>query len=495
MHAAVADVAANDPVGGTSPADPLLHTALWGSLVTLDQDGALRPSLAVSWEQPDSRTLRLTLRPEARFHNGEPVTGQALAAYVEKCQSDYGARGGCRGALGQLGPLQVEEQSVTLTLEEPDATWALRQLWPWGGLNVRPPDYQRRLGYEAFGEAPVGAGPYRLVRRDPQERIELEAFSGWWGPHPFEGPLDAGAVRIVFAPTEETRVALLRAGEVDVAEALSPAAAAALRQQGRAVVDARPNRFLSIIFSTVNERVPGTDVPNPFRDLRLRQALTLALDRDLLRRRFTAGFASAAVGPWNPPVAGAVPREATPLGYDPARARALLAEMGPLPARSWELHAYRASPGAPEAAEAVCQMWQAVGFPCRFNLVETGTLLEWWQDPARAKAYPAHLIRLQTDLAHDPAGFAWYALRSGGYLSQMSDPEVDRLVDEAGGVSGLAERERLWGLLYRRLDQQALLVTLYQDASLVALGPRVVDWPLAPGSPQPWGLWRLRLAR
>ena len=226
--------------------------------------GTLRPEgvLATAWATPDQRVWTLTLREGVRFHDGSLLDAAAVAANLEHLRSERGFP----GHAARLGPHVVE-----ITLDQPNAALL---------STLSQPFFAMQSPTRLAEPAPVRTDPFRLVAVRPG-LVELAAYEGHWAGAP-------RSRRLLFRryASEDALARALAAGEADASEALSPERAALLRSQQGVTLDAQPG--LNLTFLAVN------DERLPFSDVRVRRALSKAIDRAALVRELLAGHAEPA---------------------------------------------------------------------------------------------------------------------------------------------------------------------------------------------------------
>ena len=288
--------------------------AIHDALVKPMPGGLMTPSLAESWqESKDHLTYTFTLRKNARFHNGEPVTAEDVKFSWDRY----------KGASATLLKEKVKEVQV---LGPTQVRFVLKEPWAdfmtfygttaSGAAWIVPKKYVQQVGDDAFKAAPIGAGPYKVVSYKPGVEIVMEAFDGYWRKAPSVKRLIMRSM-----PEETTRAAALKAGEVDIAYLLTGPTAEAIRNTPGFTVKAP---LLSGAFWL--ELSEQWDPKSPWHDLRVRQAASLAIDRQAVNQAETLGF-SRLTGNIVPRIFQyAVPYE--PPAPDPAKARKLLAEAG-----------------------------------------------------------------------------------------------------------------------------------------------------------------------
>ncbi|MGH9442666.1 MAG: ABC transporter substrate-binding protein [Thermoanaerobaculia bacterium] len=305
------DILTLDPNSRFEVVNDTVAMNLFDSLLRFDQHMTLQPSLAVRWENPNDRTWRIHLRPGVKFHDGSPLTSDDVVFTFRRILQNPDSEifpflTGIRGVTGP-DPLTVEIQT-----ELP--TPLLTRL---SFIYILPRKAMEREGETAFLLHPIGTGPYRFVGRHVGEDVEIEAFPDYWG-----GPPAVPRVKFRSVASAEERWR--------VATSAHPMILLEGPRQGweehkddrRLRLIARPS--LSVSYMGVNV-TPRRD--NPLADLRVRQAIRLALDlREVLRRgAANHGFVATQFVP--PDVIGFNPSLEAP-GRDLEAARRLLAESG-----------------------------------------------------------------------------------------------------------------------------------------------------------------------
>jgi peptide/nickel transport system substrate-binding protein len=301
-----------NPFRGNGRPGTLVWYAIFDGLTQLDEDGRLRPALALSWEIVDPTRWRFELRPGVRFANGKPFDARAAAAVIDWLISGPG-RATVIG--NELRGITEVHAAAPLTLEivtkDPDPILPKRMV---GALMVEPETWNR-LGPDGFSLAPVGTGPFLLERWDQRKRRAYARLN----PHRWR---DSSFARLEFVelPDAAVRTQALLSRDVDLAtveiEELDR-----LEDRGYPVIVTPSMSVMSVVFIT--ERPD----PAPLRDLRVRQALNYAVDRETIARTLMRGLGRPAGQP-APSVSFGHDPTLEPYPYDPERARRMLAEAG-----------------------------------------------------------------------------------------------------------------------------------------------------------------------
>ncbi|SEJ49040.1 Periplasmic dipeptide transport protein precursor [Marinovum algicola] len=324
-----------------------------------DGSGAeLTPALAESWAWTDPRTLVLDLRAGVKFHNGETLTAEdvAFTFSAERLSGPESIMANGRGYFGNIesvdatGPLQV-----TFSLKVADPIFEQR-LASWTAWVVNKKDWQANAG-DSYPQFPVGTGPFMLDDYKADQSIRLVAFDDYFGGTP-----KAASVTFVKVPEEAARIAGLVAGDFDIVTTIGPDQIGQINAYD--TVEAR-----SVVLSNSHVLVYNTEHPT-LADKRIRQAMNLAIDRELLVKALWAGKTVVPLSHQYPEYGALFDPSRDGLVYDPERARALLAEAGYDGA---PIH-YNTNPNyyvnTVPAAQAIIEMWKAVGLNGKLNLVE-----------------------------------------------------------------------------------------------------------------------------
>jgi peptide/nickel transport system substrate-binding protein len=301
---------------------------LYDSFVGKDAEARWTPTLATSWRQIDPQTWEFRLRPGVRFSDGSPFSSEDVIASIRRIPLIPNNPGPYTTNLRTItGTVAVDELTIRVTTDRPNpllpGQFTNIFILPKSVTNAPPEDF-------SAARATIGTGPFRLVSFRYGDTAELEPNPYYWGP-----PTPWKHVHIHVIGNDAAREAALLAGDLDLIENVPPEDVARLRATHGITVFARPADRVAFLLPNVGrDTLPGlTDrngnvLPaNPLRDPRVRQALSLALDRSALVERALSGQGAATMqlvpegfGGWDPSVR--VP------AIDPAAARAKLSDAG-----------------------------------------------------------------------------------------------------------------------------------------------------------------------
>lgn len=463
-----------------------LRLARLGPTLVTAGDRGFVPQLAKSWTRRDSLTIVFELDPRAKWHDGTPVTAKDVAWSFTRA-SNAAVAPAHATALRWLASVTADgDRQVVVKFSKwyPtqlfDATWQLPVL-PSHLLDTIPPT---QLSTSAFAKAPVGNGPYRFVRAEPGQLVELAAV-----PDHFLGA--AKLTRVIYRASADgdARINLLLSGEGDGLEQL-----ALKSQQDRFASNADfrlvPVPSFQVGYALFNQRDPADrNTPHPIlADSLVRQAMVAALDRATIVRALFGDVAVVPEGPASMSLwarTGPSPRAAG----DSARAAALLQRAGWVDSdndgirdkggRPLKLAVIfpGTSPSRRLAAQVAQGQWRRLGIQVELTPLEFPAYIE------RRNARNFDIDMTVTIQDPNPAGLlqSW-SCAGGNNLGTYCDPAVDSLLTRA--ESARDGGRELWQQALRRIDSDAPAAFLFAPANVVAVHRRFADVVL-----RPEGLW------
>jgi len=316
----------------------------------------LEPALAESWTRIDERTLELKLREGVLFHNGEELTSDDVVFSLNPGRG-HGHNpliGAARRFLLTLSHVEpVDKYTVRIVSKEPDILLEQR-LAGYAMWIVNAKEYMR-VGKDAFARNPVGTGPYKMGEWVEGEYVRLDAHDDYWGGTP-----TASSITFTTVPEVSARIAGLVSDEYDIIVNVPPDQIPVLESYDDVTVE-------SIVLDNTHMLVFFTK--GPLEDARVRRALSLAIDRDLLREALWEDRNYTPNGHQLPSYVMYM-EDYPGFEYDPEEARRLLEEAG----YEGEEIVYRLPLNyyllSLEAAQAMQQMWQEVGLNVKLEPVE-----------------------------------------------------------------------------------------------------------------------------
>lgn len=409
-------------------------------------DGSkLVPSLAESWKRIDERTLEVKLRPEVKFHNGEVMTADDVVFTFspERLTGKDAPLKQGRAYFGVLEKVEaIDPLTVRFTTKTADPILEQR-LASWASWVINKKDWTTNANGK-FPKFPVGTGPFKLDEYKSGESVKLVAFDDYFGGKP-----TAQSVTFSVVPEQATRIAGLVSGEFDIATNIAP-------DQIDQVNSYSDVETRSVVLANAHVLVYNTENPT-IKDKRIRQAMNLAIDRNLLVEALWGGKAVVPKSHQFPEFGALYDDSRKGLEYNPEKAKELLKEAG---YKGEEIHyATRANYylNAMPAGQAIMEMWKAVGINGKLDVVESTDNLP---DATRMVRNWSNSIRYP-----DPAGGLWNLWGPYGGVQQGKDwvpAEFNKLGEELDRTSDTTKRRDVFQKMVDIWEDEAPGTILYQ---------------------------------
>ncbi|MEW9920108.1 ABC transporter substrate-binding protein [Marimonas sp. MJW-29] len=449
----------------------IVYASLCDKLVDITPDLEIIPMLATEWEwNAEGTELTMKLRDDVTFHDGEPFNAAAVVANIDRSQNFELSRRKSE-VKSIVSTEAVDDYTVKFTLGAPDAT-LLAQFADRSGMMLSP-KATAEAG-EAFGLNPVCAGPFTFKERIQQDRIVLEKFADYYRAD----EINFDSVTFLPIPDTTVRLANLRAGDLHMLERLAATdLASAEGDAGLKVEKATSLGYQGITINIAN----GPKAENPLgQNAAVRKALSLAIDRNALNQVVFEGAFAAGNQPFSPtsPWYNAdfpVPER------DVEAAKALLAEAGFADGVTIEVQVAN-NPVQTQVMQVVQAMAAEAGITIELAAKEFATLLA----DQSAGEYTASQIGWSGRV--DPDGNIHQFMTTGGGIndSKYSDPEMDRLLNEARLSTDTATRKQSYNAAIAKQQEDMPIVYLYHQVWIWALDDAISGFV-----PYPDGMIRL----
>jgi peptide/nickel transport system substrate-binding protein len=453
-----------DPRFGTDENSARAHQLLFNDLLRWDEQTRLAPGLAMSWETKDSQTYRIRLREGVRFHDGHELTS-ADVVFTFTSVLDPAFASPYRGAFRDLASVAaIDRYTVDFVLNQPSGSFLPNLVF-----KIVPAGAGRELR-----DRPVGTGPYAFVSYAVDDRVELRAFRDY-----YDGlPRNLGIVMKV-VPDDIMRGLELRKGTSDlIVNDLVPDMVYQLEKEGLTLTKS-PGVDYQYVGFNLRDSV--------LKDVRVRHAIGHAIDRQAIVDYLRRGLATVADS-MLPPTNWAHEPNVLMLDYGPERAKALLDEAGypdpdgdgPRPRLSLSYKTTSVEFSRLQAA-VIQQNLRDVGIEVDVRSYEFATLyadilkgnfqmysLQW---VGGALADPDILRRVFHSQQIPPAGFN---------RGRFSDPEVDRLIEEASDATDYETRRERYGKVQQLLADAAPYISLWHRTNFALARPELQGIHLSP---------------
>lgn len=459
---------------------------MFDGLVTRDNTSNVFDELATSLTWTDDTTLEITLRQGVLFHNGTEMTADDVVFTFERIITENAIEfpeAHTSPRKGLIAPLESIEKTGDYTV-----VMHFTKPFPTGmqmlvHQQILSKAYLEEVGTEGFIAAPIGTGPFEFVSAEPgYTEIVMEKFADYYGGSPDLPPVGPACVdTVVFRviPEASTRVAALLAGEVDIIQSVPAELVSLLEQVPGIQIKTAPGTTPKWMEMNVNQP--------PFDDVRVRQAMNYAIDKDLIVEAIYGGKAvvlPGALSPYN----NYANKSLEPYAYDTAKALELLAAAG------WtdsdgdgmldkngvtlsftiDTEEYLRS-----LSEAVANQLRAIGIDASVRIWEYSVV-----KPLLLAGDRMAFMGDWGDSAFDPVGHMeakWHSFVTGttygrGNFSTYNNARVDALIEQGETTVDTAARHTFYDEAQVLIYDDAPAIFLILPEVVEAASARVLNW-------------------
>ena len=421
---------------------------IYETLMARTPDGALVPGLAAAPPKLISpESWDVTLRAGIQFHNGEPLDADAVVFSIKRIINPEFNSEQISFFFTIKDAKKVDHHTVRIVTDGPDPILPSRLYW----MKMVPPGYANN---PKFAEAPIGTGPYKFVHWNRGQDILLEVNTDYWGQPP-----QIQKVTYRFVEEPGTRLAGLKAGEFDLITNLLPEFTQEVPKAAHVLGLEHPIIILN------------ADA-GPTKDVRVRQALNYAVDKEALAEGLYEGFAQVAQGQLLSPSFFGFNKNVAPYPYDPKKAKSLLKEAGAAGATVEIIGTAGRWLKDREVVEAVAAYWDQVGVKSKVRIFEFNEYLNRLFD-RKTRADAIFVVSSNELLDADKSFSAYY--KAGGIGSSNTDAQLARLIDEARTETDVEKRALLYHQAVKRAFDQAYFVWLLNIEDIYGMSKRL-DW-------------------
>jgi peptide/nickel transport system substrate-binding protein len=453
-----------DPRIGGDEVSQRIQQLVFSSLFVLDAQLRVVPDVAESLESPDPLTYIVHLRRGVTFQDGAPFTA-ADVVYTYRSFLDPGFISAKRGAYRSVTAIDaIDPYTVRFRLKEPFGSFPVQLV-----LGIV------KNGAKDVSTHPVGTGPYAFVRAIADDRIVLARYEGY-----FRGAANNPGLVLKVVPDDTMRGLELRKGTIDfVVNDISPDIVRDLEKSGHVRVTSGPGCDYAYVAFNMRDPILA--------NVRVRQALAYAVDRQAIVDYLRRGLATPAAG-MLPRVSWAYDATLPEYLHDPARAKALLDAAGypdpdgdgPRPRFTLTLKSSNVEFTRLQCA-VLQQNWKQIGVEVNLRSYEQATFLtdigrgnfqlatsQW---AGGALADPDILRRVFASTQQPPVGFN---------RGHFQDPQVDALIERATRSTDDAERRALYGQVQARIAEQVPYISLWHKTNVVVAQPNIEGVTVSP---------------
>ncbi len=463
-----------DPHAQNEGLNNLINDHVYEHLTVRGKKLEILPALAESWIKVNDLTWRFNLRRGVKFHDGTPFTADDVVFSFDRAQSAGSHFKVFAGPLGKAS--RIDDYTVEVVTPRPHPAFLanvtvisiMSRKWTESHQAVTPQDYKTAVETYASRNA-NGTGPFKLISREAEVKTVLQKNPDWWGIK--AGQFEGNVTEVQYLPikSDATRMSALITGEI--AFVLDPPLQdiPRLKREARVkIIEGPENRVIFLGMDQGRDELAYSSVKdrNPFKDIRVRQAIYHAVDIEAIRTQVMRGFSVPTGNIFVPASFGYRADQEGRLAFDAERSRKLLSEAGY--AKGFEITLdcpNNRYVNDERICTAIAAMLERVGI--RTRVVGLPRALFFQKLERRDSSFflygwggaPSDGTTFLIPLAHSFDGKG----RGDFNMGRFADAEVDRAIDQASGEMNDAKREVLLSSAAGRVRDQAYLIPLHRQ--------------------------------
>ncbi len=448
-----------DPHGTNDMASNTVMSQIYQNLLVLTAEGELLPQLAESYEQIDGKTYKFTLKKGVKFHNGDELKASDVVYSFKRALSPKGsAVSSYSSAIDPDGFEIVDDYNVIIRTKEENTPFVASLSHVGFGCIIS--EKATEAAGDDYGQNPIGTGPYKFVSWSKGDRVVLERFEDFAGPKP------AAKTIVIRAITEDTtRTIELETGAVDIALDITP------NDLKRVQENENLNLFRKV--GNLTSYIGINTAKAPFNDIRIRQAISMAIDAEGICEAVFRGVGTTPKGPFSPGVmyyaSGLTGQE-----YDVEKAKALLKEAG---AEGLKIQIWTSDrKDRIDTATFAQAMLSEIGIDAEIKVLEWGAFLEG----LKAGQHDLFVLGWIPSVP-DPA-FALDACFSTGSVwnfSRVEVEDIDALLKKGKTIPNGEERAKVYAELQEKLNGYLPWIYIQNNEFLVGTRKTIANLKLS----------------
>ncbi|MEO3387898.1 ABC transporter substrate-binding protein [Mesorhizobium sp. CAU 1741] len=446
-----------DPHQQWNPDSFNVYRNIFDNLITRDDEGQFAPQIATEWEYLSDTEIQFTIRDDVTFHDGEKLTAEDVVFSVKRITDPEFASPQLGQFNGIVEAVAKDDTTVVLTTDGAYPV-LLAQLTK---LSIVPKHVVEAVSKDEFNVNPVGSGPYKFETWNRGVEVILARNDDYWGQ---KGAFPKASFRAV--PDAATRVANLQSGTSDIVTNIDSDLAAQVESGGVGkVLSARTERVAYFAMNVTKA---------PLDDPRVRQAIAYALDKEGIVEGILGGY-EAPVSQLVSPAAFGYVEGVEGVGYDPEKAKEILAEVGD--ASKAEFAILTAPVYDQRVVQAIQQMLTDVGLSAEIEMTDMGNWLQQMQ--SGPETIPASAFSRWSCGCQDADGIMYPILHSSSGWANIADPKLDEALDAARSTIDNDERLALYKSVSEMVESENYVIPLYQASVIYGAAEGVEFTPLA----------------
>ena len=430
----------------------------------------VEPALATSWRYINPTLVRFDLRRGVKFRDGSNFNADDVIFNFKRIQQPQGTMSIYVTGIKEIR--KIDDFTIDMTLSAPNPMLLrnlvdfrlMSEIWAQKNNTMNVQDYKNKE--ENFASRNVnGTGPYHVTGWQPDQKVTMTINKAWWGKH------SGNVTEVIYTPikSDPTRVAALLSGELDLLTDLPTQDVARIRANTRLkVIDGNEVRTIYLAMDMFSPELKYSDVKgkNPFKDKRVREALSIAIDRELIKRNTMRGLSLPAGIMVAQGVNGNAPDIDVPVKADPDRAKKLLADAGYPNGFEIQLNCpNNRYVNDEEICQNIAVMWARIGVKTKLAAESMATFIQ------KVQNFDTSLYLLGWGVATMDAQYTLQSLvrtrttgADGNFnFGRASDPEVDKLVDAMKSEVDVKKRDDMIKQALLRTRDEVLLIPLHHQ--------------------------------
>ena len=430
----------------------------------------IEPALATKWNFMSPTQVRFELRRGVKFHDGTPFTADDVVFSFGRIRQPQGTMGIYVTGIAEIR--KIDDHTVDFIMSAPNPLLLrnivdfriMSKVWSEKNNTAKVQDYKAKEENYASRNV-MGTGPYKITSWTPEQRITMTINADWWDKH-------QGNIReVVYTPikSDPTRVAALLSGDVDMLTDLPTQDVARLRADPKLkIVDGHEVRTIYLAPDVGSPELKYSNIKgkNPFADKRVREALSMAIDRATIQRNIMRGLSVPAGLMVAPGVNGHEPGIDQPMKFDSEGAKRLLAEAGYPSGFEVRLNCpNNRYVNDEEICQAIVAMWARIGVKATLAAENMATFIQ------KVQNFDSSIYLLGWGVATYDAQYTLQSLirsRTSGAdgnfnFSKISDAVVDKAVDAMKTEVDVAKRNALIREALLRTRDEVLTIPLHHQ--------------------------------
>jgi len=476
------DVGSMDPqsLAGTGGGNWPSYANHFITPLTVDRETSDVVGYAADWQWTDSnKAILMKVKPGIKFHNGEVMNAEQIKFNLDRelGRAEYNPKfaSGHKGQFTSIGEVKViDEMTARLEVISPDVILPSKIA---GSMFMVPKNYVTQQGDTGFAANPVGSGHFKFVSRVADSQIKsVRNDDFFYGRDQKYAPrlpwIQTLNQRVI--PEDTARIAALETGEIDLAHNVSADLAKSFKgRQGFTVYSLPGDQPMHIHINTLDEKAPGGG-PNPWRDARVRKAANMAIDLDTIVKTILTGTERRSYGSAQRSVGFPKDLESKQFKYDPAGAKALLAQAGF--ANGFETNFYYPIgrwPNTEAVVQAIASYLEKVGIKAKIQSQQYQVTTTAFKQKTNDG-----LSFWGMSGGDDPGANFRYGYHSKGDYTMSTDSTLglDSLIVQSEGAFDPTQRKALNGQIITRFYENASWIFLYEPVTIVIANSKKVQW-------------------